>query len=104
MTAPNQTRSHRIGRRTRSTSDVMASSGLGNGTATRETYRGLLLRGLSPGEAANLTAFLNGIHVTAGRPWRLADIDRLLFLRELCRTGRVGADDGYEPIAALPAS
>lgn len=82
----------------------MASPALGNATATRETYRGLLLRGLNPGEAANLTAFLNGIHIAAGRPWRLADIDRLLFLRELCRTGRIGADDGYEPTEAAAAT
>jgi len=87
---------NRIGRKLRSTADAMASSGLGNGSATRETYRGLLLRGLNPGEAANLTAFLSGIHIPAGHPWRLADIDRLLFLRELCRNGRVGNDDGYE--------
>ena len=87
---------NRIGRKLRSTADAMASPGLGNGSATRETYRGLLLRGLNPGEAANLTGFLSGIHIPAGHPWRLADIDRLLFLRELCRTGRVGTDDGYE--------
>ena len=80
----------------------MPSPGLGNGSATRDTYRGLLLRGLNPGEAANLTAFLSGIHIAAGHPWRLADIDRLLFLRELCRTGRVGADDGYERTEAAP--
>lgn len=64
--------------------------------ATRETYRALLVRGLSPGEAANLTAYLLGIEIGMGRPWRLADIDRLLFLRELCRTGRIGADDGIQ--------
>lgn len=81
----------------------MATPGLGNGSQTRDMYRGLLLRGLNPGEAANLTAFLNGIHIAAGHPWRLADIDRLLFMRELCRTGRIGADDGYEPAEAVPA-
>jgi hypothetical protein len=63
-------------------------------SSTRATYRALLLRGFTTGEAANLTAYLSGIEVGAGRPWRLADIDRLLFLRELCRTGRLGADDG----------
>lgn len=72
--------------------------------ATRETYRALLLRGFSPGEAANLTAYLSGIDVNVGRPWRLADVDGLLFLRELCRSGRLGSDDGLEPIEALAAS
>ena len=72
--------------------------------ATRETYRALLLRGFSPGEAANLTAYLSGIEVGQGRPWRLADVDRLLFLRELCRSGRLGSDDGVEPSEALVSS
>jgi hypothetical protein len=71
--------------------------------ATRETYRALLLRGFSPGEAANLTAYLSGIEVPQGKPWRLADVDRLLFLRELCRTGRLGADDGLQSRQALIA-
>ncbi|MEO8208853.1 MAG: hypothetical protein ABI598_07435 [Chloroflexota bacterium] len=71
---------------------------------TRETYRALLLRGFAPGEAANLTAYLAGINVGTGRDWRLADVDRLLFLRELCRSGRIGADDGLQPAdAATPA-
>jgi hypothetical protein len=63
-------------------------------STTRATYRALLVRGFTTGEAANLTAYLAGIEVGNGRPWRVADIDRLLFLRELCRTGRLGADDG----------
>lgn len=72
----------------------MATQDPDDGLATRATYRALLARGLTPGEAANLTAYLAGIEVGQGRPWRLADIDGLLFLRELCRTGRLGADDG----------
>jgi len=72
----------------------MATQDRDHGSPTRATYRALLGRGFTPGEAANLTAYLAGIEVGAGRPWRLADIDRLLFLRELCRTGRLGADDG----------
>jgi hypothetical protein len=63
---------------------------------TRATYRALLVRGFTAGEAANLTAYLAGIEVGTGQPWRVADIDRLLFLRELCRTGRLGADDGFD--------
>ena len=72
--------------------------------ATREMYRALLLRGFSPGEAANLTAYLAGIEVGHGSPWRLADVDRLLFLRELCRSGRLGSDDGLEAVEVLVAT
>ena len=82
----------------------MTESRLGHGPATRETYRALLLRGFSPGEAANLTAYLSGIDVRGSRPWRLADVDRLLFLRELCRTGQIGSDDGLQPIEALAST
>ncbi|HEU4674324.1 MAG TPA: hypothetical protein VFS32_15630 [Candidatus Limnocylindrales bacterium] len=53
----------------------------------------LLVRGLAPDEAANLTAFLAGL--TLGeRPWTLAQVNRLLFLRELVRAGRFGGTDG----------
>jgi hypothetical protein len=84
----------------------MATQDRDHGSPTRATYRALLVRGFTPGEAANLTAYLAGIEVGAGRPWRLADIDRLLFLRELCRTGRLGADDGLtrSPVPAVAAS
>lgn len=62
--------------------------------STRATYRSLLLRGFGPGEAANLTAYLAGIAIDANRPWRADQVERLLFLRELCRGGRIGLDDG----------
>jgi hypothetical protein len=55
---------------------------------TRATYRALLLKGLAPDEAANLTAFICGIQVGDQR-WTLREVNRLLFLRELQRTGRV---------------
>jgi hypothetical protein len=61
--------------------------------ATRATYRLLLLRGLAPDEAANLTAYLCGLPVGEA-PWTLGEINRLLFLRELRRAGRWGLDDG----------
>ena len=69
--------------------------------ATRATYRSLLLRGLAPDEAANLTAFLCGIHV-GSQHWKISEINRLLFLRELQIAGRFGIDDGAEmpPTAA----
>jgi hypothetical protein len=61
--------------------------------ATRATYRTLLVRGLAPDEAANLTAFLAGLSL-GDRPWTLGQVNRMLFLRELARTGRFGGLDG----------
>lgn len=61
--------------------------------ATRATYRNLVQRGLAPDEAANLTAFLSGIHL-GGAHWKLGEVNRLLFLRRLRLAGRFGADDG----------
>jgi len=66
---------------------------------TRATYRALLLRGLSTAEAADLTAWLAGLPTIPGQPWTVAQVDRLLFLRDLWRTGRLGADDRVTPIA-----
>ena len=63
---------------------------------TRSTYRQLLFKGLSPAEAANLTAFLCGIPV-ADVHWSLRQINELLFLRELARKGRFGPSDGEAP-------
>jgi len=56
---------------------------------TGPTYQRLLLGGLSPTEAANLTAFLCGLPLGA-TTWRLSEVNRLLFLRELHRGGRFG--------------
>jgi hypothetical protein len=53
----------------------------------------LIFRGLAPTEAANLTAYLCGIAV-GDATWSLPEINRLLFLRELNRTGRFGSEDG----------
>ncbi len=53
---------------------------------TRATYRNLLIRGLEPDEAANLTAYLAGIQVGESH-WTLSQINQLLFLREMNRTG-----------------
>ena len=63
---------------------------------TRSTYRQLLMKGLAPDEAANLTAFLCGIPVADVR-WSLRQINQLLFLRELARNGRFGSADGEAP-------
>ena len=62
-------------------------------TATKATYRLLVMKGLSPEEAANLTAFLCGIQV-GGLPWKLIEVNRLLFLRRLAQNGAWGAADG----------
>jgi hypothetical protein len=62
-------------------------------TTTRVTYRMLVLRGLAPDEAANLTAFLSGIPVTEHH-WKLNEVNRLLFIRALARSGRFGERDG----------
>jgi hypothetical protein len=63
---------------------------------TRSTYRQLQMKGLAPDEAANLTAFLCGIPV-ADVHWSLIQVNQLLFLRQLARTGRFGSTDGEAP-------
>jgi hypothetical protein len=55
--------------------------------ATRATYRNLIIRGLAPDEAANLTAWIAGIDVTESR-WTLREVNELLFLREMNRAGQ----------------
>jgi len=69
-----------------------------DGLVTRTTYRLLLTRGFAPDEAANLTAFLCGIPI-ADVHWSLRQINQLLFLREMARTGRFGSRDGGPPRA-----
>ena len=65
----------------------------GDQLITRTTYRMLLAKGLAPEEAASLTAFLCGIPIAEVR-WSLRQINQLLFLREMARTGRFGPGDG----------
>jgi len=52
-----------------------------------------MLRGLTPDEAASLTAFLCGLQVGSGR-WHIDEVNQLLFLRELYIGGRFGSNDG----------
>jgi hypothetical protein len=54
----------------------------------RRTYQRLRMVGLSPAEAGNLTAHLNGLHV-AEQGWALPEIERLLFVRALVELGRI---------------
>ena len=63
--------------------------------APYRTYRALLRKGLTIAEASNLTAYLCGIPLN-DVPWSLAQVNKLLFVRELHRTGRIG-EDGVTP-------
>jgi len=63
--------------------------------ATRTTYRSLVMRGLAPDEAANLTAYLAGIGL-GGTRWTLSQINQLLFLRAMNRTGQF--NEASDPI------
>jgi hypothetical protein len=57
--------------------------------ATLPTHRALVRKGLTVAEAANLTAYLCGIPLREVQ-WSLSQVNRLLFVRELHRTGRIG--------------
>lgn len=70
----------------------ITASDLGD-TATLATYRLLLSKGFTSEAAANLTAFVCGIQV-GDVHWQLIEVNRLLFLRRLARTGSWGALDG----------
>jgi hypothetical protein len=63
--------------------------------APHRTYRALLRKGLTITEASNLTAYLCGIPLNDVQ-WSLAQVNKLLFVRELHRTGRIG-EDGVSP-------
>lgn len=69
---------------------------VGDPLVTRSTYRMLLMRGMAPDEAADLTAFMCGIPVGEVH-WSLRQVNQMLFLRELARAGRFGALDGESP-------
>jgi hypothetical protein len=56
----------------------------------RMTYRRLRVAGLSAREAASLTGHLAGLHGVPGG-WSIEEVERLLFVRELVRTERMGS-------------
>jgi hypothetical protein len=56
--------------------------------SVRTTYHRLRMVGLSPTEAGNLTAHLNGLRI-ADQGWTLHEIERLLFMRALVEGGRI---------------
>jgi hypothetical protein len=58
----------------------------------RSTYRALLLRGLEPGEAANVTAFLNGLP-SAGIRWTVAEVEAIVQRRADALRRTVALDD-----------
>lgn len=68
---------------------------------TRATYRNLLMRGLAPDEAANLTAFIAGIAIGDAR-WTLRQINQLLFLRQMNRTGHFAEPARPRPHRSRP--
>ena len=59
----------------------------------RAVWRLLQMRGMTPDEAANLTAFLYGLP-TADLRWSLPQLNQLLFLRQMRQSGRFGRTDG----------
>jgi hypothetical protein len=53
----------------------------------------LLMKGLSPSEAANMTAFMCGLPTTDIH-WSLKQVNQLLFLRAMRQAGRFDDVDG----------
>ena len=57
------------------------------------TYQLLQEKGLTPVEAASLTAFMCGLP-TANLRWSLRQINEMLFLQRLYQLGRFGTGEG----------
>jgi hypothetical protein len=57
------------------------------------TFQRLQQQGLTPGEAASLTAFMCGLP-TADLRWSLGQINHMLFLQRLHQLGRCGTGEG----------
>ena len=54
------------------------------------------MKGMTPTEAANLTAFMCGLP-TSDLAWSLKQVNQLLFLRRMRQSGRFGDTDGAPP-------
>jgi hypothetical protein len=79
-----------------------AQPGAGPGSASQELerfptqapagtlYQRLRLFGLTEAQAGNLTARASGLRQTR-RPWRIDEVQRLLFLRSLVEGGRISS-------------
>lgn len=61
-------------------------------------WRLLQMKGMSPDEAANLTAFLYGLPTT-NLHWSVTQLNKLLFLRSMRQAGRFGQNDGSVPLS-----
>ena len=72
---------------TASTNDHPASEPTPAGMA----YRHLVSQGFTPDEAGTLMAYLEGLDV-AHHSWTLGEVNGLLFIRHLYRTGAFGHD------------
>jgi hypothetical protein len=64
-------------------------TGVGGDPAQR-TFRRLRMGGLTMSEAGNLTAHVKGLHAVPGG-WTVEEIERLLFVREMVRQGRISS-------------
>jgi hypothetical protein len=88
-----------VGHRSSSIPEVttMNASAQTVGTIPRPAaaYRQLMMRGLAPGEAANITAVMRGIPI-GETPWTVREISHLLFLRAMRDEGRFGPNDGVD--------
>jgi hypothetical protein len=69
--------------------DTPDPTGVGGDPAQR-TFRRLRMGGLTTSEAGNLTAHVKGLHAVPGG-WNVEEIERLLFVREMVRQGRMGS-------------
>jgi hypothetical protein len=59
----------------------------------RATYRALLARGLEPGEAANVTAFLHGL-ASENLHWSVREVEALVVQRDRRAATGPNAKDG----------
>ncbi len=79
------------------TSTPKAESAPGPAKAPTQTPRAvsrlLQIKGMKPGEAASLTAFLYGLP-TSDLHWTLPQLNQLLFLQRMRQLGRFGGTDG----------
>jgi hypothetical protein len=87
--------SARTGRTNSSTSDSTPLK-VAPPPAPRTTFRLLQQQGLTPGEAASLTAFMCGLP-TSDLRWSLRQINQMLFLQRLYQLGRFGIGEGDRP-------
>ena len=71
---------------------------IASGSTPRATFWHLQQKGLTPGEAASLTAFMCGMPVADLR-WTLVQINHMLFLQRLYQLGRFGIREGERPRA-----